>query len=101
MAKDNSTSNKPEISGPVTVTPAALPSTPVATQTGSTLKTFLVSLPRHKSLMTDPNDPDKKILVDKLPIEAETEGDAIQKFNKLNGIIATQHKHVVEPAVAA
>ena len=79
--------------------PAAPPDSPaVDVVAAPPLKRFLVSLPKHKSLMVDPNDPDKRILVDKLPIEAETPGDAIQRFNALNGITATIHKHVVEAA---
>jgi hypothetical protein len=48
--------------------------------------------------VSDPNDKDKKILVEKLPVKALTEGDAIQQFNKYNGITSTIHKHVVEAA---
>lgn len=107
MAKDtrsSTTQAAPEVTGPIAgdaVSPAAPPASPnlpAPAATGPALKRFLVSLPRHKSLMKDPHDPDKNILVDKLPIDAETPGDAIQRFNEMNGITATIHKHVVEAA---
>jgi hypothetical protein len=102
MAKDNrQTQTNPEITGPApspVISPATPPEVAAGPAVGLPLKDYLVSLPRFKSLVSDPNDKDKKILVEKLPVKALTEGDAIQQFNKYNGITSTIHKHVVEAA---
>lgn len=100
MAKDRQTqpevtgptaASQPDVTAPVLDVPAA-PAAPAAPP----LKKFLVSLPKHKSRQVD--DMGRPVMVDKLLVEAETAGDAIQKFNEFNGILSTQHKHVVENA---
>lgn len=93
MAKDR---QQPEITGPAASASVATLPEPAALG----LRTYLVRLERHKSRVVDPVTGNPHY-VDELPIDALTEGDAILKFNKLNGIRATQNKYTVREAEPA